>query len=155
MLLTKRTIRRLILWVDNVFENLPSIIKLRLARVVFCVTSSPFLLNRTVWNHVPSCHFDPEFVMQIPWPFFLDDFSGESKTTIVAFELYKKLKIRFLEGQFNFKEFWIQLRGVINFNFVFIVQLNLRKWSINIKRLSVYHINYLKNFIILLKMDYD
>ena len=33
--------------------------------------------------------------------FFVDDFSGGSKTMITAFEPYKKLKIRFLEGQLN------------------------------------------------------
>ena len=89
------------LWVDDVFKNSASIVKLRLARVVFGVTSSPFLLNGTVRNHVSSYDFDPEFVMQVPRSFFVDDFSGGSKTTTTAFELYKKLKIRFLEGQFN------------------------------------------------------
>ena len=39
--------------------------------------------------------------MQVLRSLFADDFSGGSKTTIAAFELYKKLKIRFLEGQFN------------------------------------------------------
>ena len=89
------------LWVDDVFKNSASIVKLRLARVVFGVTSSPFLLNGTVRNHVSSYDFDPEVVIQVPRSFFVDDFSGGSKTTTAAFELYKKLKIRFLEGQFN------------------------------------------------------
>ena len=39
--------------------------------------------------------------MQVLRSFFVDDFSGGSKTTTAAFELYKKLNIRFLEGQFN------------------------------------------------------
>ena len=52
-------------------------------------------------KHVLSYHFDPEFVMQVLRSFFVDDFSGGSKTTTAAFELYKKLNIRFLEGQFN------------------------------------------------------
>ena len=64
---------------------------LRLARVVFGVTSSLFLLYGTVWNHVSNYHLDPETDD--------DDFSGESKTTTEAFELYKKLKKIFLEGQ--------------------------------------------------------
>ena len=90
------------LWVDDVFKNSPSIVKLRLARVVFGVTSSPFLLSGTVRNRVSSYHFDPEFVMQVLRSFFVDDFSGGSKTRTAAFELYKKLKIRLLEAQFNF-----------------------------------------------------
>ena len=75
--------------------------KLPLARVVFGVTSSPFLLNGTVRNHVSSYHLDPEFVMQVLRSFFVDDFSGGSKTTTAAFELCKKVKIIFLEGQFS------------------------------------------------------
>ena len=67
-------------WVDDVFKNSPSIVKLRLARVVFGVISSPFLLNKTVRNHVSSYHvglcFDPEFIMQVLRSFFVDDFSG-------------------------------------------------------------------------------
>ena len=47
------------LWVDDVFKNSPSIVKLRLARVAFGVTSSPFFLNGTVQNHISSYHFDP------------------------------------------------------------------------------------------------
>ena len=58
--------------------------KLRLARVVFSVTSSPFLLNGTVQNQVSSYHFDPELVMQVLRSFFVDDFSGESKTATAA-----------------------------------------------------------------------
>ena len=70
--------------------------KLRLGRVVFGVSSSPLLLN-----HASSYHFDTEFVMQALWSSFVDDFLGGSKTKTAAFELYKKLKTRLLEGQFN------------------------------------------------------
>ena len=80
------------LWVDDVFKKSPSIVKLCLAWVGFGVTSSLFLLYGTVWNHVSNYHLDPEID---------DDFSGESKTTTEAFELYKKLKKIFLEGQFS------------------------------------------------------
>ena len=81
------------LWVDDVFKKSPSIVKLCLAWVGFGVTSSLFLLYGTVWNHVSNYHLDPEIDD--------DDFSGESKTTTEAFELYKKLKKIFLEGQFS------------------------------------------------------
>ena len=39
--------------------------------------------------------------MQVLRSIFVDDFSGESKTATATFELYKKQKIKFLEGQFN------------------------------------------------------
>ena len=66
------------LWVADVFKNSPSVVKLRLARVLFGVTSSPFLLNGTVPNHVSSFPFDPEFVIQVLRSFFVDYFSGRS-----------------------------------------------------------------------------
>ena len=47
------------LWADGVFKNSPSIAKLSLARIVFGVTSSPFLLNGAARNHVSNYHFDP------------------------------------------------------------------------------------------------
>ena len=89
------------LWVHDIFKISPSIVRLRLSGIVLVVTSLLILLNGTVRNHVLSYHFDHEYVMQVLLSFFIDDFSGESKTTIAVFELYKKLKIRFLEGQFN------------------------------------------------------
>ena len=46
-------------------------------------------------------HFDPDFIMQVLRLFFVDDFSGGSNTTTIAFELYEKLKIKFFEVPFN------------------------------------------------------
>ena len=39
------------LWVDNVNENPPEIRPLRFTRVVFGISSSPFLLNATIRDH--------------------------------------------------------------------------------------------------------
>ena len=47
------------LCVDDVFKSSPSIVQLRLFRVVFSMTSSPFLLNGTLRNRISSSHFDP------------------------------------------------------------------------------------------------
>ena len=40
------------LWFDDVFSDQPTIVRNRFARVIFGVTSSPFLLNGTIKQHV-------------------------------------------------------------------------------------------------------
>ena len=86
------------LWVDDIFKNSLSIVKLGLAWVVFGMTSSPFLLNGTVRNHVSSYHFDPEFVMQILRSFLMDDFSGGSKTTTACIWTIQETKNKIFGG---------------------------------------------------------
>ena len=40
------------LWFDDQFSEEPKIIVLRFARVAFCLSSSPFLLNATLKHHI-------------------------------------------------------------------------------------------------------
>ena len=50
------------LWVDDPRLEKPDIIALRLTKVVFGVSSSPFLLNATIAHHMGSYRAeDPEF----------------------------------------------------------------------------------------------
>ena len=39
------------LWFDDAFSDLPKVVRNRLARVIFGVTSSPFILNQTIRKH--------------------------------------------------------------------------------------------------------
>ena len=51
------------LWIDDPSSEDPNIVLKRFNRVVFGVTSSPFLLNGTVRNHVSNYEAeDPQFV---------------------------------------------------------------------------------------------
>ena len=67
--------------------------------MIFGVTSSPFLLNGTVRKHTSS--FNSDFVTKIVDSFFIDDLTGREDTVGKAYLLFKKLKLRFLEGPFN------------------------------------------------------
>ena len=88
------------LWFDKIFSDQPKIVRNRFVRVVFGVTSSPFCLNGTIRKHVQSYDFDKEFIDKVLSSFFVDDFIGGEESVAKAFELFKKLRIRFLEGHF-------------------------------------------------------
>ena len=107
------------LWFNNMFSDQPKIVRNRFARVVFGVTSSPFCLNGTIRKHVQSYDFDKEFIDKVLSSFFVDDFIGGEESVAKAFELFKKLRIRFLEGHFLLRK-WktnsLELRNLINHN---------------------------------------
>ena len=64
------------LWFDDVKKESPEVVVLRFARVVFGVTSSPFLLNATVKHHVERYEEeDPEFVETFLRSIYVDDLS--------------------------------------------------------------------------------
>ena len=88
------------LWFDNIFSDQPKIIRNRFARVAFGVTSSPFCLNATIRKHAESFEFDPEFVNAVLASFFVDDFIGGETNEERAFDLFKKLQLRFADGHF-------------------------------------------------------
>ena len=82
------------LWFDDVFSDTPKIVRNRFARVVFGVTSSPFLLNGTIRKHVGNYDLDEQFTQRVLESFYVDDFTGGENSFEKAFELFKKLKIR-------------------------------------------------------------
>ena len=62
------------LWYDDVFSNFPKLKRLRFARVIFVVTSSPFLLYGTIRKHIGNYKYDKAFVKKIENSFYVDDF---------------------------------------------------------------------------------
>ena len=68
------------------------------------MTSSPFLLNATVREHNQYTTADPDYVKKTLLSFFIDDFTWGEFSIGTAFELYKRLKLRFLEGRFNLRK---------------------------------------------------
>ena len=88
------------LWFDKIFSDQPKIVRNRFVRVVFGVTSSPFCLNGTIRKHVQSYNFDKELIDKVLSSHFVDDFVGGEQSVAKALELFKKLRIRFLEGHF-------------------------------------------------------
>ena len=94
------------LWVDDVRKEIPEIVVLRFARVVFGVSCSPFLLNVTVKHHIEKYEEeDPDFVDTFLRSIYVDDLNTEGVTDEVAYRLYVKSRLRQAEGGLNFRKF--------------------------------------------------
>ncbi|CAB3994168.1 Hypothetical predicted protein, partial [Paramuricea clavata] len=66
------------LWFDDVWSDQPKIIVLRFTRVVFGVSSSPFLLNATISHHIEQYRAqDPAFVEAFMRAVYVDDLNSE------------------------------------------------------------------------------
>ena len=95
------------LWVDDPTSEVPRIVLKRFNRVVFGVTSSPFLLNGTIRHHVTSYESeDPQFVNEFLNSLYVDDFNGGKDNDSDAVELYSKARSRMRDGGFNLRK-WI------------------------------------------------
>ena len=86
------------------FSDSPKVVRNRLARVIFGVTSSPFLLNQTIRKHVQSYEFDIDFVNTVLNSFCVDAFMGGENDFEKALDLHKKVKKIFLEGLFHLRK---------------------------------------------------
>ena len=90
------------LWFYNAFSDKLKIVRNRFARVIFGVTSSPFLLNEAIRKYAKNYELDNDFVNNILDCFYVDDFTGTVKaisTKLLTF--LKNLKLRFLDRHFH------------------------------------------------------
>ena len=95
------------LWVDDVNSAEPKIVENRFSRVVFRVTSSPFLLNGTLLKYITSHERkDPEFVNQMHRSFYVDDLSVSLEDVDKAYQLYLKSRDGMAQGGFNLRK-WL------------------------------------------------
>ena len=94
------------LWIDDISKVNPDVIILRFARVVFGVSSSPFLLNATIKHHVEkfsSSH--PELVKQLLQSIYVDDVVFGDDDEDSAYELYNNSKSILKSASFNLRKF--------------------------------------------------
>ena len=90
------------LLVDDVTAPLPRLVTLRFARVVFGVSSSPFLLNATIRRHVKGYRLsDPLFVVRFIHSIYVDDLTCGSDSEEGAIELNTKSRQCMAEAGFN------------------------------------------------------
>ena len=83
----------------------PKILEYRFARVVFGVTSSPFLLNATLLKHITSYEReDREFVNRMLRSLNVDDLSLSLEDVDKTYELYLKSRERMAQGGFTLRK---------------------------------------------------
>lgn len=94
------------LWVDDVTMDDPEIILLRFKRVVFGVSSSPFLLNATIRHHLKKyVSTMPDTVARISRSIYVDDVAYGADNEDQAYQLYLESKSLLMSGGFNLRKF--------------------------------------------------
>lgn len=94
------------LWIDDVAKDEPQIVTIRFTRVVFGVSSSPFLLNATVQHHLQEySHRHPETVEKIRHSIYVDDTASGADSNNDAYKLYSDSKAILKDGGFNLRKF--------------------------------------------------
>jgi len=106
------------IWVDDIMKDSPELKVYRFTRVVFGVSSSPFLLNATIRFHLEKYQETNEtLVHQLLRSTYVDDIIAGGQTEDEAFDLYTQSKQIFHEGGFNLRKFQTnsrQLRAQID-----------------------------------------
>ncbi len=94
------------LWVDNIQDKEPMLRVFRFTRVVFGVSSSPFLLNATIKFHLERyMTSDKDTVQKLLRSTYVDDIITGANTEEAAFDLYTRAKGMFRAGGFNLRKF--------------------------------------------------
>ena len=94
------------LWVHDVQENPPRIRQLRFTRVVFGVSSSPFLLNATIRHHLE--HYrksHPDLIQLLLDSFYVDNLTTGADSDDEAHSVYSMSKQILKEGGFILRKF--------------------------------------------------
>ena len=94
------------LWVKDIKREPPDFAVYRFKRVVFGVSSSPFLLNATIWFHLEKYLKTNEVqVRRLLCSTYMDDVIAGGETEDEAFELYLQSKQILREDGFNLRKF--------------------------------------------------
>ena len=94
------------LWVDDNEKDQPQPLVLRFTRVVFGVSSSPFLLNATIRHHLEKhSSLQPTLVEKLSKSFYVDDIITGASDEDQAYHIYQASKEILKEGGFNLRKF--------------------------------------------------
>ena len=93
------------LWFDDVFKDIPEEVMFRFCRVIFGANCSQYLLNSVIRYHASQYKdIDKNFSEKVAKSFYVDDFNSTVDNVTQGEELYKKIKLRFLDASFNVRK---------------------------------------------------
>jgi len=94
------------LWFDDVFAEEPDVVELRFTRVVFGVSSSPFLLNATIRHHLEQYNqTQPGLVHELSRSIYTDDIVTGADSEEQAYQVFNESKGMLKDGGFNLQKF--------------------------------------------------
>ena len=93
------------LWVDNPLSSNPNVIIYRFARVVFGVSSSPYLLNSTIQHHLKQYSSRPEVVAKLLESFYVDDLVCGGNDEEEAYDHFSYAREVLSHASFNLRKF--------------------------------------------------
>ena len=94
-------------WYKNVFADQLDLIELRFARVVFGVSSSPFLLNATIRHHLEKHEAaQPDLIKKLLRSLYVDDLASGAEDEEQAFQIFTMSKEILKEAGFNLRKFY-------------------------------------------------
>ena len=92
-------------WFDDVFKDIPEEVIFRFCRVIFGANCSQYLLNSVIRYHASQYKdIDQNFSEKVAKSFYVDDFNSTVDNVTEGEELYKKIKLRFLDASFNVRK---------------------------------------------------
>ena len=95
------------LWYKNVHADQLDLMELRFARVVFGVSSSPFLLNATIRHHLERYEAaQPDLIKKLLKSLYVDDLATGAEDEEQAFQMFTMSKEILKEAGFNLRKFY-------------------------------------------------
>ena len=93
------------LWFDDNFKDIPEVTKYSFCRVIFRANCSRYLLNRAIRFHTSKYkNVNKGFSGKVAKSFYLDDFNSTTQDISEGLEIYKKIKLRFLDASFTVRK---------------------------------------------------
>ena len=89
------------LWIDDILEDDPQLLVMRFGKVVFGVSSSPFLAMQLSASNWTPTDLRTQISLMIS---YVEGLANSKPDQASAYEFYTKLKSRFQEGGFNMRK---------------------------------------------------